>query len=184
MISPFYKNLTPVVIALVCFDACTKENSDPASILMSKAWFPYQVEVKTVDSNRTVVTDNVTGEQKETYNVSKTDTVFLTYTCEQNSLYQFKANGVEIITDLCAYNPGDVFTKWSITQTGELSFSQFATGAGPITGFLTEINRSHFVLNAVRGNQYPFGYSVDANGNQVNTYDKLMTTAILTFKSR
>jgi hypothetical protein len=93
MISPFYKSLTPVAIALICFAACSKENSDPASILMSKVWFSYQVEIMTVDSNRRVVTDKVTGEQKETNNVLETDTVYLTLTCEQNSLYQFKTNG-------------------------------------------------------------------------------------------
>jgi hypothetical protein len=63
-------------------------------------------------------------------------------------------------------------------------FSQFATGVVPITGLLTEINRSQFVFNGVRNNMYAFGNSTDANGNQVSTYDILITTTILTFKSR
>jgi hypothetical protein len=184
MISPFYKNLTPVAIALICLVACSKENSDPASILMSKAWFPYQVEIMTVDSNRTVVTDKVTGEQKETNVVLKTDTNYLASTCEQNSLYQFKTNGVQIITDDCSYNPADFTSTWAITQTGEMSFSQFENGLVPITGLLSEINTSQFVFNVVRNNMYSFGNSTDANGNPVSTYDILITTTILTFKSR
>ncbi len=184
MIFLFYKNLTPVAIALICFAACTKENSDPASILMKKAWVPYRVEIMTIDSNLTVVTDKVTGEQKETNVVLKTDTNYLASTCEQNSPYQFRTNGVQIITDECSYNPTDFTTTWAITQTGQMSFSQFETGLVPITGLLTEINTSQFVFNGVRNNMYAFGSSTDANGNQVGTYDILITTTILTFKSR
>ena len=184
MIPPFCKNLTPIAIALICLVACTKENSDPASILMSKAWNPYRVEIITIDSNRTVVTDKITGEQKETNRVVKTDTIYLANTCQQNSLYQFKTNGVQIITDACSSSSMDYNTTWAITQTKQMSFSQFVTGFIPITGLLTEINTSQFVFNGVRNNMYAFGNSTDANGNQVGTYDILITTTILTFKSR
>jgi hypothetical protein len=184
MIPPFYKNLTPIVIALICFVSCSKENSDPASILMRKAWVPYQVEILTIDSNRTAVTDKLTGEQTVTNSVVKTDTIYLASGCQQNSLYLFKTNGVQTITDACSSNSKDYTTTWAITQTGQMSFSQFVTGFIYVSGLLTEINTSQFVVSAVRNNMYDFGSSTDANGNQVGTYDILLTTTILTFKSR
>jgi hypothetical protein len=184
MILPFCKNLTPIAIALICFVACSKENSDPASLLMSKAWYPYQVEIIMIDSNRTFITDQVTGEQKETDKVLKTDTVYLTPACQQKSLYQFKTNGVEMITNLCSNNSSAFPVTWSITQTGEMFFSQFATTPISTKGFLTEINKSQFVFNGVLDDMHAFGNSTDAEGNQVQTADVLLITTILTFKSR
>ncbi len=183
MIPPFYKKLMPFTLALISFIACSKDNSDPASILMKKAWVPYQVEILTIDSNQVVVTDKSTGERKETDSVLKSDTIYLVSTCQQNSLYQFKANGVQIITDGCSANSMDYNSTWTITQTKQMSFSQFVTGLIPVTGLLSGINASQFVFNSVR-NMNAFGNSTDANGNQVNTSDILTITTILTFKSR
>ena len=183
MIPPFCKKLAPVAIGLISFVACNKENSDPASMLMMKAWNPYQVEILTIDSSRVVVTDKSTGEQKETDTVLKSDTIYLASTCQQNSLYQFKTNGVQIITDACNPNSMDYNTSWTITQTNQMFFSQFVTGLIPVTGLLSEINTSQFVFNSVR-NMYGFGNSTDANGNQVSTSDILAITTIMTFKSR
>ena len=183
MISSFYKKLTPLPVALIFFAACSKDNSDPASILMKKAWVPYQVEILTVDSNRTAVTDKSTGENRETNTVLKSDTIYLVSNCQQNSLYQFKANGVQTITDACYSNSMDYNTTWSITQTKQMFFSQFVTGLATVTGSLSEINSSQFVFNSIR-NMNGYGSSVDANGNQVSTFDILTFTTILTFKSR
>jgi hypothetical protein len=94
------------------FLACTKDNSDPASMLINKAWSPYRVEILTVDSSRVVVIDKSTGEQKETNSVLKTDTTYVVDACQQNSVYQFKANGVQIITDACSYNISDYNSTW------------------------------------------------------------------------
>ncbi len=125
MIPPLYKKLTPLAIALISFVACSKDNSDPASILMEKAWAPYQVEILTIDSNKVVVTDKSTGEQKETDTVLKSDTIFLVSACNQNSLYQFRANGVQIITDACSSN-SDYNTTWTITQTKQMPWIPMA----------------------------------------------------------
>jgi hypothetical protein len=183
MIPPFYKKLTSFAIALISFVACRKDNSDPASILTKKVWVPYQVEILTIDSNRVVVTDKSTGEHKETNTVLKLDTIYLVSTCQQNSLYQFKANGVQIITDACSSNSMDYNTTWTITQTKQMFFSQFVTGLIPVTGLLSGINTSQFVFNSFR-NMNAFGNSTDANGNQVSTSDILTITTIMTFKSR
>src|ERR1700688_4214193 len=102
MISFIYKNLMPFAVVLICFVACSKENADPASLLMKKAWTPYQVEIVTIDSNRITVTDTVTGAQKVTNSVLKKDTIYIVSTCQQNSLYLFKTNGVQTITDACS----------------------------------------------------------------------------------
>jgi len=183
MILSYYKKLTPFAIALISLAGCSKENSDPASILKMKVWVPYQVEILTIDSNRVVVTDKSTGAQKETDAVLKSDTIYLMSTCQQNSLYQFKANGVQTITDACYSNSMDYNTTWSITQTKQMFFSQFVTGLATVTGSLSEINSSQFVFNSIR-NMNGYGSSVDANGNQVSTFDILTFTTILTFKSR
>jgi hypothetical protein len=183
MIPSFYKKLTLYSLALISFVACTKDNSDPASMLMGKAWSPYQVEILTIDSSRVGVLDKSTGEQKETNSVLKTDTTYLVSACQQNSVYQFKANGVQIITDACSYNISDFNNTWTVTQTGQISFSQFVTGLVPVTGLLSEINTSQFVFNSI-GINYAFGNSTDADGNQVSTTDIITTTRILTFKSR
>jgi len=183
MISSFYKKLTPLPIALIFFAACSKDNSDPASILMKKAWVPYQVEVLTIDSNRTTITDKSTGEIRQTNTVLKSDTIYLVSTCQHNSLYQFKANGVQTITDACSSNSNDYSNTWTITQTKQMSFSQLVTGMIPVTGVLTGVNVSQFVFNSER-NMYAFGNTTDASGNPVTTYDALTITTILTFKSR
>lgn len=178
-----YRKLLAFPIVLIFFVACSKDNSDPSSLLMRKAWIPYQVEILTIDSNRTTVTDKSTGENTVTNTVIKSDTIFLVSTCQRNSLYQFKANGVQTITDACYSNSNDYNTTWTITQTKQMSFSQFVTGMIPVTGVLTGINASQFAFNSER-NMYAFGNSTDASGNPVSTYDALNITTILTFKSR
>ena len=183
MVPSFYNKLTFSAIVLISFVACRKDDSDPASILMKKTWAPYQVEILTIDSNRMVVTDKSTGVKKETDTVLKSDTIYLVSTCQQNSLYQFKANGVQVITDACSSNSPDYTTTWTITQTKQMFFSQFVTGLIPVTGLLSEINTSQFIFNSLQ-NMYAFGNSTDANGNQVSTSDILTITTILTFKSR
>ena len=182
MIPSFYQKLTPIAIVVISFIACSKDNPDSASMLMKKAWSPYQVEILTVDTNRVVVTDKNTGKQTETSSVLKSDTIFLPSICQRNSVYQFKANGVQIITDACSssinYN-----NNWTITQTNQMVFTQFVTGMGFITGLVSEINTSKFVFNTVQTN-YGYGGYYDANGNQVSTTDIFKTTTLLTFKSR
>jgi len=184
MISPFYRNLTPIAIALICFVACSKEKSDPASILMSKTWYPYQVEIMTTDSTYTVVTDKLSGEQKETNQVLKTDTVYLASACQQKSLYHFKSNGVQTITDSCSSNATDYTGTWKINQANEMLLSQFVTGRIPLAGFVTGINPSEFTISSVDYNISIHGDSTDANGNQVNLAEYNFITTVLTFKSR
>jgi hypothetical protein len=182
MIPSNCQKLIPLGIIVISFVACSKDNPDSASILMKKAWSPYQVEILTSDTNRVVVTDKNTGKQTETSSVLKSDTIYLPSTCQRNSVYQFKTNGVEIITDACSgsmnYN-----TTWTITQTNQMLFSQLVAGFSFNTGLLSEINNSQFVFNTIQGSS-DYGTTYDANGNQVSTADILTTTTILTFKSR
>ena len=182
MIPSFYQKLTPVAIVVISFIACSKDNPDSASMLMKKAWSPYQVEILTVDTNRVVVTDKNTGKQTETDSVLKSDTIFLPSTCQRNSVYQFKANGIQTITDVCSGSM-NFNNNWTITQTNQMFFYQLVSGFSFNTGLLSEINNSQFVFNTVQGN-YGYGTTYDANGNQVSTADIFITTTILTFKSR
>ena len=184
MISPFLKNITPVAIALICFVACSKENSSPASILMSKSWFPYQVEIQTIDSNHIIVTDKLSGDQKETKNVLKADTIYLASACQQQSLYHFKTNSVQTISDSCISNSMDYTATWKITETNNMLLSQFVTGLVPFAGILTEINPSEFIISQIPDYTIILGDSTDANGNKVSSAHYIFITTILTFKSR
>jgi len=184
MISFIYKKLTPFTL-LVSFLACSKDSSsDPATLLMNKAWSPYQVEIRMIDSIRVVVTIRSTGENiSETKSVSNSDTTWLVEACQSKSVYQFKANGVQILTDECFSNSTDYQCTWSITQTSQMFFSQFVTGLVPVTGLLSSIKPSKFIFNTV-GINYALETSIDANGNLISTYHTLNTTRILTFRSR
>jgi hypothetical protein len=183
--SRFYsKNLTHVAIALVCFVACSKERTDPASILMSKTWFPYQVEIQTIDSTSVTVTDKVSGEQKETNQVFKTDTIYLASGCQQQSLYHFKANRVQTITDSCSPNSTDYTDTWKIDQMNNMLLSQFVTGDVPFAGLLTAITPSEFIINRVPDYMLAFADSTDTNGNHVFTGNYNFIKTIMTFKSR
>jgi len=185
MISRLYNKLAPVAIVLFCIVACSKEkNSDPASILMSKTWFPYQVEIQTIDSTHVTVTDKVSGEQKETDQVLKTDTIYLASECQQKSLYRFKTNRVQTITDSCTPNSTDYTDTWKIDQMNNMLLSQFVTGVVPYAGLLTVITPSEFIINRVTDYTLAFGDSTDANGNQVMTGHYIFVKTIMTFKSR
>ena len=182
MISSIWQKLIPVAIIVISFVACSKDNPDSASILMKKVWSPYQIEILMVDTNRVVVTDKNTGKQTETDSISRSDTIYLPSTCQRNSVYQFKANGIQTITDACSGSM-DYNTNWTITQTNQMFFTQFVSGLTSITGLVSEVNTSKFVFNLAQSN-YITGGHFDASGNQVSTADISITTTFLTFKSR
>ena len=183
MISSFYRKLLSSALLFIVFCGCSKDNADAASILMQKAWSPYEVDIHSVDSNTVTVTNKSSGVQTVTKTVITKDTSYLVSDCQQNSVYQFKGNAVQTIADACNSGSADYNGNWQITQTQEFTFTQFVLVGSFVSGFLTEINDSRFIFKTV-GNYYSFGTSIDANGNNVETDDAITYMTSLIFKSK
>lgn len=178
------------LLVIICFVSCKKNETQPVrsdDILMAHSWFPYQIQVVTLDST-TVNTYDSVGHRQTNTTGKKSDTTFLTSQCSQQSTYNFQQNGALTINDICNATAPNINGTWTITQTNILSIQYTRVNNSSFhyfsTGLVSKIDNSSFIYHSSSSEVSILSSSDGPNNTVISTYKKVLTDEYTTYKSK